>query len=133
MWNGRAAGLPLGSKVYTCIWDGSFHKPTVIRPGETSSSIALPMVAEKLVFAAPRNGIFQVIMYALIPSNSHLSIINHRAIVPSSLMTEANLFSNSAMAISCLSWIGFRIPVVLQHRADSSRRTSLASLIFTVR
>ena len=85
MWNGRAAGFPLGSKVCTCIWDGSFLRPTVIKPGKTCSSIALPIVAEKLVLAAPCNGVFQVIMYSLTQLNSHLSIMYPRAIVPSAL------------------------------------------------
>jgi hypothetical protein len=103
MWNGRAAGFPLGSKVCTCIWDGSFLRPTVIKPGKTCSSIALPIVAAKLDLAAPCNGIFQVIMYSLTPLNSHLSIMYPRTIVPSALITQANLFSNSALASSYFS------------------------------
>ena len=83
MWNGRAAGLPLTSKVCTCIWDGSLVSPTVIKPGEISSSSALPMVAAKFVFAAPCNEIFQVMTYPLTPLNSHLSIRYPRAILPS--------------------------------------------------
>src|SRR5215831_19505972 len=85
MWKGRAAGFPLGSKVCTCIWDGSFLRPTVIKPGETFSSMALPIVAAKLVLAAPCNGIFHVIMYSLTPLNWQLSIMYPRAIVPSAL------------------------------------------------
>jgi len=76
MWKGRAAGFPLGSKVRTCIWDGLSLKPTVSKPGEIPSSMALPIVAVNLVFAARCNEIFQVKMYSLTPLNSRSSIIH---------------------------------------------------------
>src|SRR6516162_6335872 len=135
MWKGRAAGFPLGSKVCTCIWDGSFLRPTVIIPGETCSSMALPIVAAKLVLAAPCNGIFQVIMYSLTPLNSHLSIIYPRAMVPSALITQANLFSNSGIATSRFSPILACGLVALEHRAqeeDFPRLVDLHSQIMRI-
>jgi hypothetical protein len=77
MWKDRAAGFPLGSKVCTCIWDELFLSPTVIRPGGICSSMALPIVAAKLVLAAPCNGIFQAIMYSLTPLN--FAVIDHKS------------------------------------------------------
>src|SRR5215471_20518037 len=107
MWNERAAGLPLGSKVWTRSWDGFLVRPTVINPGCTGSSMALPIVPAKLVFAAPCNGIFQVMIYSLVPLNSHLSIMYPRAIEPSAPITHASLFSNSGIASSSgfLLWL----------------------------
>src|SRR5215469_898261 len=94
IWNDRGTGLPAVSNVCTSSCFGLFPKPTVMKPGCTSSPSALPIVPAKLVLTSPCNGIFQVMTYSFEPTSLHESIRYPRTTPPSALITQAKRFSN---------------------------------------